>query len=69
MFSQLVKIRNRKYEKWPDVEFFAYHSRILALTEKAWKEAVQGHKDDTSQTADERSQDIVIFAILVKFLT
>ena len=68
MFSQLVKIRNRKYEKWPDVEFFAYHSRILALTEKAWKDAVQGHKD-TSQTADERSQDMVIFAILVKFLT
>ena len=38
------------------------------MTEKAWKDAVQGHKD-TSQTADERSQDMVIFAILVKFLT
>ena len=46
MFSQLVKIRNRKYEKWPDVEFFAYHSRILALTEKAWEDAVQGHKSN-----------------------
>ena len=46
MFSQLVKILNRKYEKWPDVEFFAYHSRILALTEKAWKDAVQGHKSN-----------------------
>ena len=46
MFSQLVKILNRKYEKRPDVEFFAYHSRILALTEKAWKDAVQRHKSN-----------------------
>ena len=46
MFSQLVKILNRKYEKRPDVEFFAYRSRSLALTEEAWKDAVQGHKSN-----------------------
>ena len=45
MFSQLVKIRNRKYEKWPDVEFFAHHSRILADRE-GLKGAVQGHKSN-----------------------
>ena len=59
---------NTKSDRMLNFSLIAYHSRILALTEKAWKDAVQGHKD-TSQTADERSQDIAIFAILVKFLT
>ena len=69
MFSQLVKYAtgNTKSDRMLNFSLIAYHSRILALTEKAWKD-VQGQKD-TSQTADERSQDIAIFAILVKFLT
>ena len=42
-----------KYEKWPDVECFAYAQGDTSM----------------SQMADERSYDIAIFAILVKFLT
>ena len=51
MFSQLVKIRNRKYEKWPDVEFFAYRlSQSNSCIDREGLErrctGTQGHKSN-----------------------